>query len=137
LLTGLAIASIAAVSVPLVNILLSPKFLPSVPLIWILAPGVFMYGGSQILMGYFRGINRPGVCSLVIGVGFIANALALVFLYPILGLPAAAWAMTIGLASRSLVLFSAYRRISGRHLLETMRFQHGDLAMIKRMLRWA
>ncbi len=135
--TGLSIAGIVAVSVPLVNILLSPKFLPSVPLIWILAPGVFMYGGSQVLMGYFRGINRPGVCSLVIWVGFIANALALVILYPLLGLPAAAWAMTIGLACRSLVLFGAYRRISGRFVLQTMRFQRGDFAAIKRMLRRA
>jgi O-antigen/teichoic acid export membrane protein len=137
LFTGLAIAVIVVVSVPLVNILLSPRFLPSVPIIWILAPGVFIYGGSQILMGYFRGINRPGVCSLAIWGGFIANALAIIVLYPLLGLPAAAWAMTIGFASRSLVLFSAYRRISGRHALETMRFQRSDFAIIGRMLRRA
>jgi O-antigen/teichoic acid export membrane protein len=135
LFTGLALAGLVVVSVPLVNILLSPKFLASVPLIWILAPGVFMYGGSQMLMGYFRAINRPGICSLVMWVGFVVNGLTLIALYPLLKLQAVAWAMTIGFASRSLVLFLAYQRISGRDALDMMRFQRGDFELIKRLLR--
>jgi len=134
LFTGLATAGIVVVSVPLVTVFLSPRFLPSVPLIWILAPGVFMYGSSQILMAYFRATNRPGICSLVMWTGFVANVIVLIVLYPIVGLPSAAWAMTCSFASRSLVLFVAYCRISGRSALETVRLRREDLQMIKRLL---
>ena len=54
LFTAAAVGIIVALSYPLVSILLSPKFLSAVPLIWILAPGVVIYGGSQILMAFFE-----------------------------------------------------------------------------------
>jgi O-antigen/teichoic acid export membrane protein len=128
------VAVIVAFSVPLVHILLSAKFLPAVPLLWILAPGVVIYGASQILMAYFRGIKRPGICSFVIWVGLIANALALAILYPRIGLSAAAWATTIGFACRSVVLFGAYKHVSGAQVLDVMRFRRDDFGRVRILL---
>lgn len=135
LFTGVAVAGIAIVSFPLVSILFSPKFIPAVPLIWILAPGVVIYGGSQIIMAFFRGTGRPGTCSLVIWVGLAANILALVVLYPLIGLPAAAWATTLSYASRAIVLFESYRRASGQRASDVLRFQPSDISAVKRLLR--
>jgi O-antigen/teichoic acid export membrane protein len=135
LFTGVAALGIVTLSFPLVSILLSPKFISAVPLIWILAPSVIIYGGSQILMAFFRGTGRPGICSLVIWVGLVANGLALVVLYPLIGLPAAAWATTIGYASRAIVLFESYRRVSGQRPIDVLRFQRTDLNAMKSLLR--
>ena len=134
LFTGVAVAGVVIASFPLVLIILSPKFLPSVPIIWILAPGIFMQGGAKILMAYFRATNRPGITSCAIWVGLITNSLVVVVLYPAIGLPAAAWAMSIGFASRTLVLFIAYRRISGRGVADTLRPRRNDLTMIKSLV---
>ena len=133
--TGAAVAGIVALSVPLVTILLSPAFLPSVAIIWILAPGVLVYGGAQMLMGFFRATNRPGVCSLAMWAGFVCNVLGLVVLYPTLGVHGAAAAMTLGFVSRSVVLFAAYRRATGERALDTMRFRRRDFAIVERALR--
>jgi O-antigen/teichoic acid export membrane protein len=135
LLTGLAIAGIVAVSVPLVDVLFSPRFLPSVPLIWAMGLGVFTYAGSQMLMNYFRTIDRPGVCSLATWAGFVANAVVLLALYPVIGLHAAAWGMTAGFAARSIVLFTTFRQLSGPAAIAAMRFRRDDLATIVQLFR--
>jgi O-antigen/teichoic acid export membrane protein len=135
LFTGVTVAGIVTLSFPLVSVLLSPQFIPAVPLLWILAPGVVIFGGSQILMGFFRGTGRPGVCSLVVWVGLVSNVLALVVLFPLIGLPAAAWAMTISYASRAIVLFESYRRVSGQRAFDVLRFQRTDLSAMKSLLR--
>jgi len=135
LFTAVAAAAIVAVSVPLVSILLSPKFMGAVPLIAILAPGIVLYGGSQILMAFFRGTGRPGTCSLVIWVGLVANIVTLIVLYPRFGLPAAAWATTVSYAGRVCVLFACYRRVTGQGPAEVLHARRSDLAAIRSVLR--
>jgi len=135
LFTTAATGAIVVLSVPLVTIVLSPKFIAAVPLIWILAPGVVLYGGSQILMAFFRGTGRPGVCSLVTWAGLLANGAALLVLYPSIGLPAAAWAATAGYACRSMVLLAAYRRATGQSSIDFMRFRRADFAAVRAIVR--
>jgi O-antigen/teichoic acid export membrane protein len=74
LFTGSTLILLVVVSVPLVRVLLSPSFLPAVPLIWILAPGILFQGWSAILAGRYRVINRPGFTSFSIWVGLTTNA---------------------------------------------------------------
>ncbi len=134
LFTGVVVTGIVALSFPIVSILLSPKFVSAVPLIWILAPGVIIYSGSQIMMTFFRGTDRPGICSLVVWVGLGVTVLALVVLYPLIGMPAAAWATTLGYASRAIVLFESYRRVSGQRAIDVLRFQRTDLSATRSLL---
>jgi O-antigen/teichoic acid export membrane protein len=111
--TGACLAVIALLAVPVIPLLLGPGFQDAVPLIWILVPGVFLHSGSKVFMTYFRGINRPGICSTVIWSGLIANSLTVVILYPVMGLPAAAWALTIGFLCRSMILVVAFSLATG------------------------
>ena len=130
LVSGAAVAALVVLSVPLVRILLSDAFLPTVPLLWILAPGVVLYASSKTLMAYFRGINRPGICSWVVWVGLCINVVGLVALYPLIGLPAAAWAMSIGFAGRSLMLAIAFKRVSGLSYFTTWSPRRADVVKL-------
>ncbi len=132
LFSGLALLLISVLAVPLVRIVLSPAFLPGVALIWIAVPGIWLHSASRVFMAYFRGINRPGVCSFVIWVGIAVNALVLLALYPRTGLAGAAWAMTLGLAARSLLLAVAFARTSRLSLRATWLPQSSDLALLRR-----
>ena len=130
LITGAALAGLVAFSIPLVRILLSDAFLSSVMLIWVMAPGVLLYGSSKILMAYFRGLNRPEICSLVVWSGLTVNIATLLVLYPISGLVAAGWAMSAGFAFRSLILAVAFRRVSGCSYRMTWLPERADLALL-------
>ena len=64
LFTTLAAAlAMLMISTPLVRLLFSDSFVPTVPLLWIIAPGVLSYACAGIFATYFKGIDRPGVCS--------------------------------------------------------------------------
>ena len=110
--TGIALALLCAVSVPLTRVLLSEPFLPAVRLMWIMAPGIFVYSGTSVLMAYFRGTNRPVVCSWVVWTGLIANLSTTILLYSQVGVSAAAWGMTVGRLCRAAVLVSVFSRLT-------------------------
>jgi O-antigen/teichoic acid export membrane protein len=82
LVTGVAVLALGVLAVPIVRILLSDAFMPVVPLLWVLAPGVMLYSGAKVLMAYFRGVNRPGICSWVVWIGLCVNVTMLFLLYP-------------------------------------------------------
>ena len=63
-------------------------------------------------MTYFRGVNRPGLCSWAVWLGLIANLTTVSLLYPKIGIAAVACAMTVGFLSRSLLLVIAYRSVA-------------------------
>lgn len=118
-ITGAVLLGVVAISTPLVRILLSEEFLAIVPLIWIMAPGVFVYSGAKVLMTYFRGVDRPELCSWAVWLGLSTNLLVILLLYPRLGVAALAWALTAGLVCRSLFLGLAYRRVAHMSLSAT------------------
>ena len=111
-LTGAALVLLCAISVPLTRLILSEAFLPAVSLMWIMAPGVLVYSGTNVVMSYFRGVNRPRVCSWVVWTGMIANLATVILFYPVVGLAAAAWGMTVGRVCRSAVLVVAFVRVA-------------------------
>ncbi len=106
--TVAAILLLLAVSTPLVRILFPGAFLPVVPLLWILAPGVLACACAGILGTYFKGIDRPGVCSCAFSLGLAANLVAMLVLYPVAGVAAAAWGLTLGMICRLILLAAAF-----------------------------
>lgn len=108
--TAAALLTLLAISTPLVRLLLSEAFLPAVPLLWIIAPGILACAGTGILTTYFKGADCPEICSWAAGLGLCVNLGALFLLYPKLGIEAAAWAMTIGMISRWFLLAAVFRR---------------------------
>ncbi len=108
--TALSLLTLLALGTPLVRLLLSETFLPVVPLLWILAPGILAYAGTGIFMTHFKGINRPDVCSWTVLLGIGVNLGVLLLLYPRLGVAAAAWAMTLGMVCGSCFLATMFHR---------------------------
>ncbi len=106
--TVVPLLAFLALSTPLVRLALSEAFLPAVPLLWIIAPGILAYALSGIFMTHFKGTNLPHVCSCAVFLGLCVNLCALLALYPGLGVEAAAWAMTFGMLCRFLLLAIAF-----------------------------
>lgn len=111
--TGAALAVVLAVSTPLIRLLLSEAFLPAVPLLWILAPGVLAHSATAMINTYFQAANRPGACSWAVWFGLAANAASMWMLYPSLGIASAAWGYTIGSLVRSTVAAALFHCFSG------------------------
>lgn len=118
-LCGTVVVLLAVFARPIVEWLLSPKFLPAVTIMWILAPGTALRSTTKIIVPYLNGTNHPGVFSIATLLGTVCNFGLLVVLLPRMGLNGAAWAMTGGALVSSAVLIVAFRRFSGLTLGQT------------------
>ena len=128
--TALAMLALLTFSAALVRLLLSEAFLAVVPLLWIIAPGMLANAASGILMTHFKGANRPHICSWAVFLGLCANLGALLLLYPSLGVAAAAWGMSIGMACSCLLLAMAFHRTTRTGLLAVWLPQRGDASFL-------
>lgn len=131
---GILLVFLVFVSTPLVKFLLSEAFLPAVPMIWIMAPGIFAYAASGIFRTYFAGVNRPEVCSWAVWLGLSANIILISALYPLLGVIGAAWALTISFILRALFLEVMFHRTTGVTLGETWLPRRSDATALYRSL---
>ena len=111
--TAIALVATLAVGAPLVRLLFSAAFLPMLPLLWIIAPGIFAGACAGMFMTYFKAVNRPEVCSWTYLLGLVVDIGALLLLFGWLGTAAAAWALTLGMASRCAFLALAFHKATG------------------------
>ena len=111
----------------LVRIMLSAAFLPAVPLIRITCIGIVLFAGTNALTEYFRGINRPDVCSWSVGAGLCCNLAVVPLLYGEWGVDAAAWGLTVSLFVRSALLRIAFSRMSRTRLIDSLVVRRNDL----------
>ncbi len=116
LATAGAVVAFLAICEPVIRVLLSEAFVPAVPLLWIMAPGIVAYAGSNIFVAYFTGSDRPGVCSSALWMGLVANVATCLLLYPTLGVSSVAWGITVGLAARAVFLAFMFHRATGLSL---------------------
>ena len=124
--TTLALIPFLVFGVPIVRTVLSAEFLQVVPLTMIIAPGILMFAGANVLTAYFRSIDRPDVCSWAVGIGVGINGLLVPLLYGTLGLQAAAWGMTLALSCRSILLAFVFYRMTSTGLISSWLPQRGD-----------
>ena len=135
--TVATILVILLIRTPLVRILFSEAFLPAVPLLWIIAPGVLAYACAGILGTYFKGIDRPGICSWAVSLGLAANLIAIPVLYPVVGVSAAAWGLTLGMICRLVLLAAAFARATRMRWLSIWLPRPGDAVSFWRAFRAA
>lgn len=119
----------------LVPVLFSPRFIPSVAIIWLLAPGFWLRSIAKMPHAYFVGSNRPGVSSIAVAVGVVTNMAGMLLLYPVLGLLGAGVATSLGYLVSSLILTGYFWRIAGLGPWELGRFRKDDLAAFRQF--WA
>ena len=129
--TGGALILLLALASPIVRLLLGAEFLPIVPLIRIIAPGILVFAGANVHTAYFRGVNQPEVCSWAVGIGLGINLILVSLLYGHLGVAAGAWGMTCGLIARSAWLSVTYYRDTHMRLALGWLPQRGDLGRLR------
>lgn len=127
-LTAVILAVWVMISTPVIRLLLSEAFLPSVTITWIVGFGFVVYSGADVFMTYFRGVNRPGVCSWAVWIGLCVNAMSFFPLYASFGLVGMAWAMALGLVCRSVYLTWMFKRTSGMAWKAVLVPGRGDVA---------
>lgn len=134
---GAALVVLIAFDISLVRLLLSAEFLPVVPLIRIIAPGILVYAGASVFATYFRGTNRPDMCSWAVGCGFGMTVAIVVLFYPEVGVIASAWGMTVGLFGRSALLSVFFYRMTKTRPTLGWLPQRGDISRFRTLVRSA
>lgn len=123
---GSILLLLALFATPIVRIVFSPDFLPSVPLIRILAVGGVLYCMAKIYLIYLVATKHPGKASIIVTIGVVANIGVLWWLWPKIGVAAAAWAMSANYVVSSTILILAFCRLSGTRLREVFSFSRND-----------
>jgi O-antigen/teichoic acid export membrane protein len=127
---GVLLSILAVFAKPIVEVLFSPAFIPTVPLIQILTIGVLVRCACKVFVPYLLGTNHPGAVSVSTAVGAIVNLLTCWLLLPLIGLGGAAIAMVAGYLVGSALLTFSFVGFSGLALGKIFRFRYSDIAMI-------
>ena len=123
---GGLLLTLAVFAEPIVALLFSPKFLPTVPLVRIIAVGLFLYCACKVFGPYLVGTNHPGLESTAVMAGMVSNLLLLWVLLPQLGLIGAAISMSVGYFVSSMILAISFNRLSQVGPMETWRLRRSD-----------
>ena len=135
LVCGLITLGVLVFAEPIVSVFLSPKFLPAVGLIWILAPGIIVRAGTKILVQYMNATDRPGVFSVSTATSVLVNVTLLLILLPRVGLPGAAWAMSVAYICGGIVLVVSFRKFSGLSFSRSWLPRKTDLSFLVDVVR--
>ena len=107
--------------------LYGPQFADAGVALRYILPGVVAYSVVAVLSRYLSGRGRPGTATLILVSGLAANVIANLLLVPRLGINGAALASSISYVLTAALTVSAFVRISGRGLRETLLVQPSDL----------
>jgi O-antigen/teichoic acid export membrane protein len=130
---GLLLA-MSLLSKPIVATLFSTAFLPAVPIIWLLVPGIAFRCATKLILPYLNGTNRPGVQSWATIACLITNYAALIVLYPRAGLAGAAIAMNAGYFVSGFILLVAFHRFSRMRIRKAWLPGWSDLNKVSEIL---
>ena len=73
-----------------------------------------------------KGIDCPDICSWAVSLGLAANLMAIPVLYPVVGVSAAAWGLTLGIICRLVLLAAAFARATRMRWLSIWLPRPGD-----------
>lgn len=135
LLTGGLVMVLAVFCRPIVSLLFSKEFLPSIPLILILLPAQLLWSAGKMLLAYFLSSDKPEVASWVIGIGIVANVAALLVLLPSYGLVGAGWAMALGFVVRAVAAGGTFHAQTDVGLLAAWLPRRSDFGAIRQLIR--
>lgn len=137
-LSGVACGTLLLILVicarPIVAMLFSPDFLPAVPLVRIIALGVFVRGLCKVFGAYLIWTNHPGLQSIAVISGAVTNLVLLWLLLPMMGLVAAAISMTAGYFVMSAIMAERFSRLSGIKKRQMCRFCRSDWNVLLRFV---
>jgi O-antigen/teichoic acid export membrane protein len=143
LVTGAVAVLLVPAAFVMIHVLL-PAFVPSIPPLLLLLPGVVALSPAKVLAGYISGIGRPGVNSVVSIVTFSINIAANLVLIPRFGILGAAAASLFSYTASGVIMAAVVARATNVPVLEfwvprraDVRFTIASLAGVIGRLRLA
>lgn len=125
--TAIAAVPLALLAPPLLGLLRDGAFLPAVPALWVLLPGVVAFAPGAILAGDFIGRGKPHWNTQASGVTVALNIVLCLLWIPSLGLLGAAWSSTVAYALGSAIMLCRFRRCTGLPWRALLLLQPSDL----------
>ncbi|TAN43225.1 MAG: hypothetical protein EPN22_10375 [Nitrospirae bacterium] len=117
-----------------VQILFGSKFLPAIPpLLWLL-PGIVMWSIHEVLKSELYGHGHPGFVSFEAGMTLACNVGLNFMLIPVMGINGAALSSSIAYTLAAGILLWKFTSLSGVRLSEMLIIKKEDLQGIKRAL---
>ncbi len=115
----------------IVSLLYGGTFLPAVPAIYILLPGVVVLASWRIVVHYFLGSGRPLVFTRISLICLVLNVFLNILLIPRLGIKGAALATTVSYSLASYLIFRAFASETGQPVAALLIPQRRDLVNFK------
>lgn len=98
---------------PVISLLYGDRFAAAVPQARLLLAGMLLAGAAGVASAYLYARGRPGVNSLVLGVGLVVTVVLDLVLIPAHGALGAAWASTVAYLITDSLLIVTLVRLSG------------------------
>ncbi len=105
--------ALAAAAYPVVRLAYGREFLPALPALWLLLPGIVLASLWRPLGGYLIKLGRPLVLSAISGLVLLVNIGLNLLLIPLWGIVGAAVAATAAYAALAAVCLAWFLRRSG------------------------
>lgn len=123
------------VAAPLIPLVFKPEFGPSVPVLWLLLPGVVTLSVARIITIAFAGAGKPEMGGVSALIAFVMEMVLVFVLSPIWGLKGAALASSISYTFAMIVMVILYTRRMNVPLRDLFVFQKEDIRFYQRILR--
>lgn len=135
--TTLAVAFVTAVPAfifgpRLVRFFYGSRFSDAGVALRLILPGVVAYSVVAVLSRYMVGRGRPGTGTLILFAGLATNVVSNLLLIPRFGINGAAASSSISYILTAGLTLVAFRRLSGRGVIETLVVRRSDLAALRR-----
>jgi len=134
-LTILLAALLAALAWPLVRVLFGAAFLPAVPPLWLLLPGVISLGLGRVLSADLNGRGRPGVVAAANGAMAALNVALNLWWIPLWGAAGAAAATSVSYSGAVVLLGRSYLGESGVGWRDLLLLSRSDRHWLARAVR--
>lgn len=114
----------------LIPLIFSDMFIPSISLVIILFPGMWLRSTVKILFAFFNGINRPQFVSLTTFLNIFLNIILLIYSIPRWGIVGAAWVATIANIISSIFAIIMYNIKSNTALINVLIVNYMDITSL-------
>ncbi len=118
-----------------VAILFSKAFLPIIPIMIILIPGVWLRVIGKLLFPYFNGTNRPEIVTIATLITLLANLLFLLALIEPYGLKGAAWSVSLSYGLSTAYAVYKYCQLSGQKVWSLLVIHKEDFHLLAGQFR--
>lgn len=125
---------LAVLAKPLVEILFGDVFLPSVMPLLILLPGIIALGGAKTLTADLAGRGKPQFGAYSAFISLAVNIPLNLWLIPKWGIAGAAFASTVAYVTATIVIISAFTKVSEKNWNDILLIKKQDFQDYKNIL---